>query len=53
VSKLAELFIRPDPFKPDPAELGEPEEDSRHWIVLLGEEARAAARARDEREGDE
>jgi hypothetical protein len=47
VSKIAEQFIRPDPFKPDPAELGEPEEKPRHWQIVLAEDTRAAAKARD------
>jgi hypothetical protein len=47
VSKLAELFVRPDPFKPDPAELGEPEEKPRHWRIQLVEDTHAAAKARD------
>jgi hypothetical protein len=47
MSKLAQMFIRPDPFSPDPDQLGEPEEEPRHWAVVLGEETRAAAKARD------
>jgi excisionase family DNA binding protein len=47
VSKIAEFFIRPDPFEPDPAEFGEPEEKPRHWRIQLVEDTHAAAKARD------
>jgi hypothetical protein len=47
VSKISELFIRPDPFRPDPAQLGEPEEEPRQWRIQLREDTHASFKARD------
>jgi hypothetical protein len=47
MSRISELFIRPNPFEPDPAEFGAPEEKPRHWRIQLVEDTHAAAKARD------